>query len=136
MTQQNDQRGFRFKMAAKERVFEPKFDKPLSQRNFSINFGPKVKNMNTFTFRNKLKLSESILFKMAAKTSGHCTIMLIYANQRKNGAANIIYFKDAQLIFKQLQKKNRKKRKNKNKNKNKSKKKQTNKQTKTSTYAI
>ena len=48
--------------------FWPKFEKPLSQRNFSMKFGSKEENMNRFTLlKQHFEKKKIFSFKMAAK---------------------------------------------------------------------
>ena len=46
--------------------FWPNYEKPLSQRNFSMKFGSKKENMNRFTLLKK-HLKKVISLKMVAK---------------------------------------------------------------------
>ena len=49
-------------------VTQPKFEKPVSQRNFSKKNSLELQNMNTFTFLKSIKKKKIFCLKMAAKT--------------------------------------------------------------------
>ena len=59
--------------------FWPNFEKPLSERNFSMIFGSKKENIDLHYWNKTFE--KLFRFKMVAKTIfWYCAIMLIYAN--------------------------------------------------------